>query len=141
MSRILALDVGDERTGVAISDELGLLARPLEVILRRPGPGGFIRIAEIVREQEISAIVIGLPLLADGSEGKQAASSRAFARGLERYVTAPLVWRDETDTSRRALEILAAEGRTARRQAQLVDEVAAAVLLQGYLDEQTEHRQ
>lgn len=141
MSRILALDVGDERTGVAISDELGLLARPLEVILRRPGPGGFVRIAQIVREQEISAIVIGLPLLADGSEGKQAASSRAFARGLEQHVTVPLIWRDETDTSRRAQEILSAEGRSQRRQAQLIDGVAAAVLLQSYLDEQTEPSQ
>jgi len=141
VSRILALDVGDERTGVAISDELGLLARPLEVILRRPGPGGFVRIAQIVREQEISAIVIGLPLLADGSEGKQAASSRAFARGLEQHVTVPLIWRDETDTSRRAQEILSAEGRSQRRQAQLIDGVAAAVLLQSYLDEQTEPSQ
>ncbi len=140
MSRLLALDVGDERTGVAISDELGLFARPLEVILRKPGPGGFVRLAKLVEQENIEAIIIGLPLLADGSEGKQAASSRAFARGLVRYVHVPLIWRDETDTTRRANEILAEEGRTPRRKDGTVDAVAAAILLQEYLDQQAERR-
>lgn len=139
MTRFLALDVGDERTGVAISDELAMLARPLEVIPRRPGPGGFERVAEIVTKEQISAIIIGLPLLADGSEGKQAASSRAFARGLVRYVSVPLIWRDETDTTNRAREILAGEGRTQRYIAEHIDAVAAAVLLQDYLDREMEH--
>ena len=138
MSRILALDVGDERTGVAISDEAEQLARPLEMIARRPGPGGFLRLAALVQQHAVRAIVVGLPLLADGSEGKQAASTRAFVRGLVQHVSAPILWRDERDTTRRAQELLAAEGRTHKKQAQLVDATAAAILLQSYLDEQAE---
>ncbi|MGI6377239.1 MAG: Holliday junction resolvase RuvX [Anaerolineae bacterium] len=136
MSRLLALDVGDERTGVALSDEQEQLARPLEMVPRRRGPGGFLRIAELVRTHDVRAIVVGLPLLPDGSEGKQVASTRAFGRGLERHVSVPIIYHDERDTTRRALEILAAEGQSPKRRAQQVDAAAAAVLLQDYIDEQ-----
>ena len=136
MSRLLALDVGDERTGVAISDEAGLLARPLEMIARKPGPGGFHRIAELVRQYDVRAIVVGLPLLPDGSEGKQVASTKAFVRGLSQHVSVPILWHDESDTTRRAREILADDGRPRKRRARLIDATAAAVLLQSYLDEQ-----
>ncbi|MEN6479740.1 MAG: Holliday junction resolvase RuvX [Anaerolineales bacterium] len=136
MSRLLALDVGDERTGVAISDEAGLLARPLEMIARKPGPGGFHRIAELVRQYDVRAIVVGLPLLPDGSEGKQVASTKAFVRGLSQHVSVPILWHDESDTTRRAREILVDDARSGKRRAQLIDATAAAVLLQSYLDEQ-----
>jgi len=136
MTRLLALDVGDERTGVAISDELEQLARPLEMIPRRRGPGGFVRIAALVSQQGIRAIVVGLPLLPDGSEGKQVASTRAFVRGLEQHVAVPIIFHDERETTRRANEILSAEGLSPQKRAQQVDAVAAAVLLQDYIDNQ-----
>jgi len=133
VTRLLALDVGDERPGVALSDEQEQLARPLEMVPRRRGPAGFLRIAELVRTHDVRAIVVGLPLLPDGSEGKQVASTRAFGRGLERHVSVPIIYHDERDTTRRALEILAA---APKRRAQQVDAAAAAVLLQDYIDEQ-----
>ena len=76
--RCLALDVGDERIGVAISDENGTMARPLEIIARKAGPSSFQRIAALVAEQGVALIVVGLPLLPDGSEGAQARSTRAY---------------------------------------------------------------
>jgi len=133
--RYLALDVGDERIGVAISDTRGYLSRPLEVIARRAGASSFLRLAEIVATQGVEQIVVGLPLLADGSEGKQVQSCRAYVQGLQKYVTIPIVWYDERGTTRRAVEILAENSASRRRRRQASDEVAAAVILQHFLDE------
>ena len=133
--RTLALDVGDERIGVAISDAGGHLARPLEVIARRAGPSSFVRISEITVAHGVEQIIIGLPLLADGSEGKQAQSCRAYAAGLQNHVRVPIVWYDERGTTRRATEILAENNASRRRRRQASDQVAAAVILQHYLDE------
>jgi len=135
--RCLALDVGDERIGVAISDARGCLARPLEVIPRRAGASSFVRLAEIVAAQGVEQIVVGLPLLADGSEGKQAQSCRAYVDGLRKYVSVPICWYDERGTTRRATEILAENNASRRRRRQASDQVAAAVILQHYLDERS----
>lgn len=134
--RHLALDVGDERVGVAISDEEGRLARPLEVIARRPGPQGFKRLAELVARYEVACIVVGLPLLADGTEGKQVRSTRAYVRGLQAHTDAPIVYWDERGSTSRANQIMVAEGASRRRRRRQSDAVAAAVILQAYLDEQ-----
>jgi putative holliday junction resolvase len=134
--RHLALDVGDERIGVALSDARGYLARPLEVIARRPGPSSFMRIAEIVATSQVEIIVVGLPLLADGTEGKQVQSCRAYVQGLQAHVQVPIVYVDERDTSRRATEILVQNDSRRKRRRQATDDVAAAVILQRYLDEQ-----
>ena len=135
--RIMGLDVGDERIGVALSDETALLASPLDVIARVPGSASFHRLAGIIRAHAVERIVVGLPLLPDGSEGKQVASTRAYLRGLTRYVDVPVVLWDERYTSVEAEEI-AARNRPRRRQlgrrARPVDHIAAAVILQEYLD-------
>jgi putative Holliday junction resolvase len=133
--RYLALDVGDERIGVAISDELGALARPLEVLRRASGPGSFQHLAGIVREYEVGAIVVGLPLLEDGSEGEQVRSTHAYVRGLRKHVELPIVFWDERDSTNRAEEIMAVN-RSRRRRREGPDAVAAAVILQSYLDQQ-----
>jgi len=103
----MALDVGDERIGVALSDQTGYLARPLEIIARRPGPSSFIRIAQIVAEQGVKTIVVGLPLMPDGSEGEQVRSTRAYVAGLTQHVDVPIVYWDERLTTFRAREIMA----------------------------------
>jgi len=142
----MALDVGDERIGVALSDQMGHLARPLEIIARRPGPSSFLRIAAIVADQGVGTIVVGLPLMPDGSEGEQVRSTRAYVDGLRQHVDVPIVMWDERLTTFRAREIIAEQdaGRGARgramgdsrkaRRRRHDDAVAAAVILQEYLD-------
>lgn len=136
--RVLALDVGDERIGIALSDEQGVLARPLTVIARRAGAGSFRHIAALLQEHGVGQVVVGLPLLPGGDEGRQAASARAYVRGLQGYVTAPIVLWDERDTTQEARAVMAANRRTARSRRRQEDAVAAAVILQRYLDERTE---
>lgn len=135
--RYLALDVGDERIGVAVSDEGGALARPLETLRRVRGPASFLRLAELVAEYAVGAIVVGLPLLPGGGEGKQVQSARAYARGLEKHVQVPILFWDERDSTRRAQEALIAGGTGPHRRRQRIDAAAAAIILQDYLDEQT----
>lgn len=134
MTRYLALDVGDERIGVAISDELGLLARPLGVLAREPGPGSYLRLAEIVAREGVERIIVGLPLLEGGATGKQVASMRAYVRGLVEHVRAPVVCWDERNSTARAREIVRESAKPGRPQRDDLDAVAAAVILQDYID-------
>jgi putative Holliday junction resolvase len=132
--RYLALDVGDERIGVAISDETATLARPLEVISRRAGPSSFHRIAQLIREYDVAAIVVGLPLLSDGTEGRQVRSTQAYVRGMEKHIDLPIIYWDERYSTRQAAETLAEVGASRKRRRD-IDAVAAAVILQTYLNE------
>ena len=136
--RYLALDVGDERIGIAISDPNALLARPLETVLRRPGPSSFLRIAQIIEEKDVEAVVVGLPLLPKGTEGKQVLSTRAYVRGLKRHIGTPIVYQDERSSTLRAKEIMIQNRTGRRRRRRLNDAVAAAVILQEYLDDRSE---
>ncbi len=127
--RYMALDVGEERIGIAISDETGLVARPVETIVRESGPASFERIADIVREKGVDTIVVGLPLLLDGSRGKQVRSTRAYVRGLTTHVEVPITYWDERYSTNRAREIM-----IENRSKHSLDAIAAAVILQEYLD-------
>jgi putative Holliday junction resolvase len=139
--RLLALDVGDRRVGVAVSDELGLIATPLTVVHRRSKAEDFARIARLAREQGVAGLVIGHPLDDDGRAGAQ-------ARRVERYAAAlvdalrgeglelPVVFWDERMSTVRAQEAMIAAGRKAQDRRARIDAVAAAVILQDYLDEQ-----
>jgi putative Holliday junction resolvase len=133
MGRYLALDVGDERIGVAISDARGLLARPLEVVPRRAGPASFVRIQELVEQHGVGAIIVGMPLLSDGREGRQVESVKAYLRGLQAHVAIPIVTWDERGSTRRATEIMVQNQSSRRRQRRTSDAVAAAVILQDYI--------
>lgn len=138
MSRYLALDVGDERIGVAISDELGILARPLTVLAREAGPGSYLQLAEIVRREGVTRIIVGLPLLESGLAGKQVASTEAYVRGMAEHIQAPVVYWDERYSTARAQEIAQETGKRNRPQRDDLDAVAAAVILQDYLDQLAE---
>lgn len=135
--RVLALDVGDERIGVAISDESGFLARPLETVRRQRGPASFHRLAEIIAAQGVGTIVVGLPLLPDGAEGRQVQSTRAYVRGLEAHVTVPIIYWDERYSTQRAASALLEAGSGRERRRRRIDAAAAAVILQDYLDERS----
>jgi putative holliday junction resolvase len=131
----MALDVGDVRIGVALSDETGTLAWGL-VTLRSVGPRKDVQaLAALVREHEVGEIVVGLPLRLDGSLGPQAEKVGAFVERLVRGLRLPVVTRDERLTSVAADERLAEAGVKRRDRKARVDQAAAALILQEYLDE------
>jgi putative Holliday junction resolvase len=134
--RVLGLDVGDRRIGVALSDETGLLASPLPT-LQRVGPKKDVSaLAALVREHDAAAIVIGLPLNMDGSAGPQAAKVQAFGESLKAAARVPVHFLDERLTTVEAEQILAERDVHWQRRKGLVDQVAAVLILQEYLDHQ-----
>jgi putative holliday junction resolvase len=130
--RYLALDLGDRRIGVAISDTLGIVARPLEIFPRTSRERDAEHISALVRDLKIDGLVVGLPLNMDGSEGQQAEWVRDYTAALSAKLEVPVDFWDERLSTDQATEILRAQGR-APDKAHL-DDVAAAVILQSYLD-------
>jgi putative holliday junction resolvase len=135
--RVLGIDAGERRVGVAMSDATGLLAAPVCVLQRVRGLAPVLdALAELARRDKVSRLVIGLPLNADGSEGPQARRARDFARVAERVIGLPVTLWDERLSTREAESILREQGRnlrTARARGQL-DAIAAAVILQDFLN-------
>lgn len=132
--RTLALDVGERRVGVAVSDPLGLLARPLDVITRRSKREDFEAIARLVEEQEASRVVVGHPLSMDGQPGPQAQRVERYAAALAEHLDVPVILWDERLSTVEAERLLRESGETSREFRSRVDAVAAAVILQSYLD-------
>jgi putative Holliday junction resolvase len=139
--KLMALDVGERRVGVAVSDTTGLLATPLAVVRRKSKAEDFDRIAQLVREQGAEGLVIGHPLNADGSAGPQARRIERYAAALSEALIADglnlqmLLW-DERMSTQRAQQLMIEAGRKATERRGRIDAVAAAVILQDYLDEQ-----
>ena len=134
---MLGVDAGERRVGVAISDDLGILASPLIVLDRRRGLAPVLdTLANLVREERVSRLVVGLPMNEDGSHGPQARRAKDFARAATRVLGLPVDLWDERLSTREAENILRAQGRNVRRLRERgeVDAVAAAVILQDYLD-------
>lgn len=134
--RVLALDHGTVRIGAAVSDELGMLAHPLEFIPAAPFSGFLERLKPLIREREIALILVGLPRNMDGSYGPAAEKVREFVHVLKETVTVPVRTWDERLTSVQAHRLLAEAGKSARQRKDKVDSMAAVVLLQSYLDAQ-----
>lgn len=133
--RLLALDVGDVRIGVAMSDETATLASGLAT-LRSLGPRKDAQqVAALVREHGIAEVVVGLPLRLDGSHGPQAGKVMAFVLRLRRVLRVPVATRDERLTSVAAGERLAEAGVRGRARRQRLDQAAACLILQEVLDE------
>jgi putative pre-16S rRNA nuclease len=133
--RLLALDVGDVRIGVAVSDETRTLASGLTT-LRARGPRQDVRqVATLVREQQAAEVVVGLPLRLDGSMGPQAQKVMAFVERLRRAVPVPVTTRDERLSSVAASERLAEAGVRGSARKQKLDQAAACLILQELLDE------
>lgn len=140
VSRILAVDYGERRIGVAASDPTATIAQPLPTIHRRRGKRPpYSDLLEIIRRLEVERIVVGLPIEADGSEGPQAARVREFAEGLRKRCDLPVEFWDERLSSVRARRELAALDlpARARRDKGRVDAMAATLILQSYLDART----
>lgn len=135
ITRSLGLDIGDKRIGVALSDPDGILASPFTIIERRDEKQDIEDIVHIIDQHQVKQIIVGLPRSMDGSIGKQAEKVMAFVEHLNKHTQVPVEFRDErlTTVSARRL-IQAARTKKARRGAK-DDAVAAALILQGYLDE------
>lgn len=136
---ILALDVGAKRIGVATSDELGMLAWPRTVIVRRSTQAALDEIVRLVQAEEATLVVVGLPISFDGQLHSQAQTVRRFAERLRKLLDAlvvPLVYADETLSTVRAEERLRAMGVRRERMRERIDAMAAAVILEEYLEQQ-----
>jgi putative Holliday junction resolvase len=132
--RILALDPGTRRVGVAVSDPLKMIAQPLENIDAEPFPAFLARLKELIREKEVELILIGMPRNMDGSYGESAARVREFVTVLKETITVPIQTVDERLTSAQANRILKEGGVRGSDRKGKVDPMAAALMLRSYLD-------
>lgn len=131
--RIMAIDYGDARTGVAISDPTGLLAGYTTVIQSRKAESVVAEVARLAREHGVEEMIMGFPRNMDGSEGPRADLYRAFAQQVEHAVGMPVLLWDERRTTIEAHAILHESGKRMKAHKKNVDAVAASLILEGYL--------
>jgi len=133
-SRLLGIDHGDSRIGLAISDELGAFAHPYRTLQTTPKVIHEIR--DIVEREQLSGIIIGLPKNMDGTLGASAAKAKAFGEQLAKVVptTIKIQFWDERLTTREAQRVLHTAGKNTKKSKKMIDQVAAQILLQNYLD-------
>jgi putative Holliday junction resolvase len=133
--RYLALDVGNRRIGVAVSDELGLTAQPVMTLERKRNRRDDLRsLARLARRYAVSAIVVGIPLQLSGEAGPQAQKTQAFAAELGELAGLPIHLWDERLTTREAHNLLYEAGHKRQDHRKLVDQVAATLILQEFLN-------
>jgi putative Holliday junction resolvase len=134
--RVMGLDIGSVRIGVALSDETGFLASPYAVIQRRSTKEALRAVVSTLEETEAGLVVVGLPVSLDGQLHAQALSVKSFAERLRRRLGVPLVYADETLSTVRAEELLREQGVRPNQRRERIDSAAAAIILQDYLDQQ-----
>lgn len=133
--RILALDVGERRIGVAVSDPMGIVARPVATIERASREEDFAAINALVEEHQAELVVVGLPLTLRGEIGPQAKTIKRYAQALKETLPVPMEMWDERYTTASAEEVLRRRNDLGRRKGKKgIDAVAAAFILQAYLD-------
>lgn len=133
-SRLLGLDVGSKTIGLALSDATRAVATPLTTIRRTKFAKDVGELMEIIESRDVFALVIGLPLNMDGSEGPRAQSVRAFARNLGSHMDSPLVFWDERLSTVAAERTLLEADASRKRRSEVIDKMAAGFILQGALD-------
>jgi putative Holliday junction resolvase len=131
--RVVAVDLGTKRMGVAITDGLGLTAQPHATLARHGGRRDLDAIRAVVMEFDAERVVLGLPLDSEGRVGRAARAAQAFAERLRSILTVPVEMIDESFTTVEAEEVLLAADLSRARRKQVVDRVAAAVILQRWL--------
>lgn len=132
--RLLGLDLGEKTIGLALSDTSRSVATPMETLRRSKFSADAEKIEKVLAEHGVGAIVIGLPLNMDGSDGPSSQSARAFGRNLAARLTAPIVFWDERLSTIAVTRALLDADASRRRRAEVVDKMAAAYILQGVLD-------
>lgn len=136
MPRVLGIDPGERRIGLALSDELGLLARPVEILPRRSLDEAVAAIVDLIQKERVEQVVVGVPVSLDGHLGPQARRSLRFVGALRRRAPVPVSTWNEQYSTVEAQRRLVEAGRWPRNRRQRLDAAAAAVLLQDYLDAQ-----
>jgi putative holliday junction resolvase len=132
--RILGMDYGEKRIGVAICDELGLTAQGLPTIIRKTKKHDLEILANLIKSYDVEKIVIGYPVRLDGSEGIQCDKVNRFALLLNNAFSLPVIKYTETLSTKEAEEILINSGLNWKKRKTMVDKLAACIILQGYLD-------
>lgn len=140
MARIMAIDFGKRRIGTAISDPFGTFASALETIDGRDLDFAISRIRGLVTEHGVAELVVGLPLRTDGSVGPEAEKCQSFARKLQEKLKLPVNMQDERFTTVEAHHSMQAMGADGRKRRGSVDRVAAALILQSFLDRRAAER-
>ena len=134
MERYVAFDIGDKRIGVAVSDPFNTYALPSQTYFRKGFKTDVAALVQIAREKGATVIVCGLPVNFDGSEAVQTVKTRSFIEALEEAVNIPVVCEDERFTTMMAHETLISEGMRREKRKNYVDALAAANILDGYLN-------
>jgi putative holliday junction resolvase len=132
--RILGLDVGSRRIGVAVSDPLGITAQGLDTLQRKNKRHDFAHLEEVIRAYEVKEIVVGLPLRMSGAEGTQSEKMRAFAEDLQKRFGLPVHLWDERLTSAEANRVLRETELSIEKRGKSVDRMAAILILQGWME-------
>jgi putative Holliday junction resolvase len=132
--RVLGLDYGSRRIGVAVCDELGLMAQGVGIVVRKNRDADLAAIAAFIERFGVESIVVGYPVRLDGSEGIQCGKVNRFIRRLQTRFTIPVIRRDETLSTKEAEELLRETGVRREKKRGIVDRLAASIILQGYLD-------
>jgi putative Holliday junction resolvase len=135
MKKALGIDLGDARVGVAVSDDLGMLAHPLETISTQ-STNVVKRVLALAGERSAETIIVGMPRNMNGSHGPAADKAKAFIEELRRETTLPIVSWDERLSTVSAQRALQEAGRNTRKQKSVIDQVAAQIILQSWLDSQ-----
>ncbi len=136
----MALDIGDRTIGVACSDEGRILASPVETIARRGPKADAFRVEALVKERGVSRVIAGLPLTLRGESGPQSAKVREFVEVLKRRLRVPVEMWDERLTTREAERVLIEGDLSRARRKEVIDQMAAVLILQSYLDTQAHAR-
>jgi putative pre-16S rRNA nuclease len=131
--RILALDVGKKRIGLAVSDELGITAQGLETLQRTRIRADLEKLKDLARQWRVGCLLVGVPLHMSGSESRQSEYTREFAERLGQYLELPVVFLDERLTSIEAEHLMRNAGASLEERKNAVDRMAAVLLLQSYL--------
>ena len=135
--KILALDIGTVRIGVATSDIMEIIASAYEVYRRKNLNEDVRHVAELVSKLEVGEIVIGLPLKMDGTEGQSVEMAKAFGDELAKLVSVPIIYQDERLSTVTAQKILIESGMRREKRKDKVDSIAATIILQTYLDKKS----
>jgi len=134
LRRVLGLDVGSRRIGIAISDPLGITAQGLETLQRQNKRLDFEKLSRLVRDHEVAEIVVGFPLRMSGAEGVQAEKMQRFAQELRERVSLPVHLWDERLTSAEANRLLRETEMSIKRRGEVVDQMAAVLILQSWME-------
>jgi putative Holliday junction resolvase len=133
MGRILSLDVGKKRVGVAVSDPLKLIAQPFTTLNVSSRQKLIRDVLDIIKKQDVEMVVVGYPLREDGREGESALLARRIHTLLKEQAVVSQLW-DESDSSREAEDVIHGHGKHRREYRDKIDQIAAAVILRRYLD-------